>query len=456
MTALSIRLRLAIWYGLVLLLALSVLGAGIWLGVDHSLRTALDRTLTDRAQGVITTIAIESADVPPADLTKELNEYARESQEGRLIGVRDESGRYLLKPSFAYPPSLTISEYGTVRTQDGQYRLYRASSSIRGHVYQIFVAGSMQQIAMTERLLRAWLFLAAPLVLVIASLGGYWISRRALAPVDAITHAARSIGIGNLGERLPVPPTGDELQRLSEAWNEMLGRLDDAVRSLSRFTADASHELRTPVALIRTTAELALRRERAADVYREALGQIADEAVRTGELVEDLLALARADAGNSALQFDRVDLAEVCREVCAQAEPIASARELHLTGIVPAGPTWVEGHKLAVHRLLLQLIDNALKYTRPGGSVTLALSAAGDAATVSVRDTGIGIDAAALPHIFERFYRADASRTRETGGSGLGLAIAKWIADSHHAEIQVSSAAGEGSEFQVRFPASLS
>jgi len=456
MTALSIRLRLAIWYGLVLLLALSVLGAGIWFGVDHSLRAALDQTLADRAHGVITTIAIESADVPPADMAKELDEYARESPEGRLIAVYDESGRYLLKPPFAYPPSLATSAYGTITAQHGQYRVYRANSSIQGHVYQIFVAGSMQQIAMTERLLRAWLLLAAPLVLLIASLGGYWVSRRALTPVDAITHAARSISIANLGERLPVPLTGDELQRLSETWNEMLGRLDDAVRSLSRFTADASHELRTPVALIRTTAELALRRERAPGAYREALGQIADEAVRTGELVEDLLSLARADVGNSALQFDRVDLAEVCREVCAQAETLAAPLELHLTGIVPAGPIWVEGHKLAVYRLLLQLIDNALKYTGPGGSVILGLSVAGDTATVSVRDTGIGIDATALPHIFERFYRADASRTRETGGSGLGLAIAKWIADSHHAEIQVSSVAGEGSEFQVRFHTSLS
>ena len=456
MTALSIRLRLTIWYGLVLLLALCTLGGGIWLAVDRSLRGALDETLAARARGVVTTIAIESADVPPADLAQELDEYARESQEGRLIAVHDESGHYLLKPPFAYPPSLAAGQYGTLRSQHVQYRVYHASASVRGHVYQVFVAGSMQEIATTARLLRLWLLPAVPLVLLIASLGGYWISRRALAPVDAVVNAARSISIGNLGARLPVPPTGDELQRLSETWNEMLGRLDAAVRNLTRFTADASHELRTPIALIRTTAELALRRDRPPDAYREALRQIADETARTGDLIEDLLSLSRADAGNPALPFGRVDLATICRDVCAQAEPLAATRELLLAANVPPGPVWVEGQNLAVHRLLRQLVDNALKYTPPGGSVTLALAATYDAATVSVRDTGIGIEPAALPHIFERFYRADVSRTRETGGSGLGLAIAKWIADSHHAEIHVSSAAGQGSEFQVRFPASLS
>src|SRR5260370_30516145 len=208
--------------------------------------------------------------------------------------------------------------------------------------------------------------------MLLESLGGYWISRRALAPVDEIALGARSIGIQNLCQRLSVPATGDELQRISETWNDMLARVESAVKRLSQFTADASHELRTPVALIRTTAELTLRRERSPDTYREALRQVVLESERTSRLVEDLLLLARADAGLPALSLELLELTPLVRDVCLQGQVLAEARQLQISTEAPEDPVYVEANDSALRRLLLLLLDNAVKYTPAGRGITVS------------------------------------------------------------------------------------
>jgi heavy metal sensor kinase len=310
----------------------------------------------------------------------------------------------------------------------------------------------MDATELTLRRVRWLLLWSAPAVLLLASLGGIWISRRALAPVDEITLAARSIGIQSLSQRLDVPSTGDELQRLSETWNEMLARLEAAVKRLSQFTADASHELRTPVALIRTTAELTLRRERSPETYREALRQVVLESERTSRLVDDLLLLARADAGLPSLALERMELTPLVRDVCQQGQVLAESRQLQISTVAPEEPVFVEANDPALRRMLLLLLDNAMKYTPVGGRIVLSVDRDPGGATVAVRDTGIGIPETALPHVFERFYRVDESRNRDAGGTGLGLSIAKWIAERHHASLEAESVVGEGSVFRIRFP----
>jgi heavy metal sensor kinase len=322
-----------------------------------------------------------------------------------------------------------------------------------GRRYRILVAAPLEGTELMLRRLREVLLWAAPLVLLIASLGGYWISRRALQPVDAITRAAQTIGIENLSHRLDVPAAGDELARLSATWNGMLERLEAAVKRLSQFTADASHELRTPIALIRATAELTLRRERSAETYREALRHIVDDADRTTRLIEDLLLLARADAGLPAWPLDRVELTPLVRDVCEQGQILAEERQLAISTEAPEQPVFVDANDPALRRLLLLLVDNAVKYTPAGGHITLSVTLDSSGPTVTVRDTGIGIPDAALPHVFERFYRVDESRSREAGGAGLGLSIAQWIAQRHHASLEAESVEGRGSAFRVRFPA---
>ena len=291
----SIRARLTLWYSLVLLAGLALFGAGVWLVVSHSLRTSLDETLAEYAKGVVTVLQTENGQ---PDLLEELTEYAAATPGGNLIEVRDSNGRQLLRSkTVAIPVADFAQGFGEQTSKSGRYRTFTTALSAGGRKYRVLVAAPMDSTKATLRRVRMLLLWSAPAVLLLATLGGFWISRRALAPVDEITRTARLIGIRNLSQRLAVPATGDEIARLSETWNGMLARLEAAVNRLSQFTADASHELRTPIALIRTTAELTLRRERSPETYREALRQVVAESERTTRLVEDLLLLARSDAG---------------------------------------------------------------------------------------------------------------------------------------------------------------
>ena len=296
---------------------------------------------------------------------------------------------------------------------------------------------------------------AVPLFLLLSALGGCAISSRALKPVDDITRTAQSISIEDLSHRLDVPATGDELERLAATWNGMLERLETAVSQLRQFTADASHELRTPTAVIRTTAELALRRERPAAEYRQALRKVMAEAGRMTRLVEDLLTLARTDGNLDAPPVSPVDLPDLVRDVCQDYRVLSEAKQLQFDWAVPATHVAVNGSEPALRRLLVVLLDNAIKFTPAGGKVSVSLHEDSGAAWLEVADTGVGISESALPHIFDRFYRADPSRSRNAGGYGLGLSVAKWIADRHHAGIEVESTEDTGSVFRVSFPSNL-
>ena len=437
----SIGARLTLWYSLVLLAGLGLFGSGIWIVVTHSLNTAIDETLAAQAKGVVRVVQTEYKPSKPAHLQEELGEYAEATPEGRLIEVRDPQGAVLVGGGVA-SATRSSTHYRTLETQ----------ATVEDQRYQILVATPLEGAELTLRRLREVLLWATPLVLLIGSLGGYWMSRRALQPVDELTRAAQSIGIENLSQRLEVPAAGDELRRLSETWNNMLARLESAVKRLSQFTADASHELRTPITLIRATAELTLRRDRPVETYREALRHIIDESDRTARLIEDLLLLARADAGLPALPLDRVALTPLVRDVCEQGQILAQERQLEISTEAPEQPVFVDANDPALRRLLLLLVDNAVKYTPAGGRITVSVRMEPSGATVTVRDTGIGIPDSALPHVFERFYRVDEARNREAGGAGLGLAIAQWIAERHHARLEAESVVGQGSAFRVRFP----
>ncbi len=446
----SIRARLTAWYSLVLLAGLTLFGAGIWLVISHSLRASLDETLAEDAKGVTTVLQSETE---PDHLREELTEYASATPGGNLMEVRNSQGQQIVaSKTVSMEQSDSASAYGVQVRPSGQYRTFTTNVSVNAGQYRVLVATPMDPTEATLSRVRMLLLWSTPVVLLLASLGGYWISRRALAPVDEITRSARVIGIQSLSQRLAVPASGDEIQRLSETWNGMLARLEAAVKRLSQFTADASHELRTPIALIRTTAELTLRRERSPETYREALRQVLLESERTTRLVEDLLLLARADAGLPSLPLERLELIPLVRDVCRQGQILAGARQLEISAEIPDEPVFVEANDPALRRMLLLLLDNAVKYTPSGGRIILSVDRGPAGATVAVSDTGIGIPETALPHVFERFYRVDESRNRDAGGTGLGLSIAKWIAERHHASLEAESVVGQGSVFRIRFP----
>jgi signal transduction histidine kinase len=291
-----------------------------------------------------------------------------------------------------------------------------------------------------------------PGLLALAGVGGYWISRRALRPVDRITAAAESISIHNLGGQLSVPGSGDELQRLSETLNRMLARLNESVQRISQFTADASHELRAPVSIIRTTAELATQSERSGAESREDMTTILAEAERVTKLIDGLLLLARADAGEDGLDRELTDLPTLLRQAVGQCRALAQEKRIQLRSVPGGQPVAVMGDAEAMRRLFFILIDNAVKYTPEGGQIDVQLEATDKRAVVSVTDTGIGIAETDLPYIFDRFWRADKVRSRGTGGAGLGLSIARWISERHQWSIHAAAMPGGGTRFTVMIP----
>jgi signal transduction histidine kinase len=293
----------------------------------------------------------------------------------------------------------------------------------------------------------AQLLLLTPGVLVLAAIGGHFMSRKALAPVAAIATEARRINDRNLDVRLPIAETRDEISHLSETLNQMLARVESGVLSIRDFTANAAHELRTPLALIRTEVEVALSKPRAAEEYREACEQVQMETVRMSGLIDSLLILARADAGMEALRFELVNANQLAFEVGEKWKTAMRLAFLDFSVGTPAEPVFVQADMSALQRLLTILLDNAVRYSQPGGSVSLRVAREGGLVLFTVHDAGIGIAPEHQPRIFDRFYRVDRTRGTTSRGSGLGLALAKWIAEKHGTTVSVESVVGKGSSF---------
>jgi heavy metal sensor kinase len=339
-----------------------------------------------------------------------------------------------------------------VRLASKPYRFVTQRIDVIGRSFSVQTGVPIDQLVATLSLFERYLGLFAPLLLLVAASGGYWISCKALAPVDAITETARLIFGSNLSARLDKLNSGDELQRLSDTLNEMLGRLEQAFLRVTQFTADASHELRTPISLIRAEAEIALRGPEKEEEYCDALRHILLEAERTSSLVEELLSLARADSGQHKIQLSIVDLSATLAAVGKQWRPVIESRQLRFAQTTSGEEVFVMADCRSLERLVAILLDNAIKYTPPGGVVELHVERRHKHAFIIVRDNGIGIPEKEQARIFERFYRVDKARSHEVGGAGLGLAIADWIVRQHAGSIAVESVAGHGSTFTVELP----
>ena len=458
----SIRVRLTTWYLVMLAIGLGLFGVGSWFAMRTSVFHTIDEELQDRIRGVDKFMQLQIAALSPSEIRDEFREHSVLGPGGDLFQVCDEKGQWLYRSAVLENSQVPIRLpnelgdapiYENLTVQNIPIRFATGRVVVNGHPYTIQVAAPLHEFNMALERFRLILWLAAPLLLIAAGLGGYLISRRALNPVDRITAAAESISISNLSERLEVPKTSDELQRLSETLNRMLSRLNSAVQRISQFTADASHELRAPITLMRTTAELAVHQQRTNDEYHEDMAQILAEAERTSKLIDGLLLLARADAGGTELQHELTDLSTSIREALDQAGILAAAKKIELAAAFD-GPVVVRGDGEALRRLSFILIDNAIKYSPHGGRVQVGLKAVDGHAAISVCDTGIGISESDLPHVFDRFWRADKVRSRGTGGTGLGLSIARWIVEQHQGSIEVQSAPGQGSSFIVTIPLS--
>lgn len=457
----SIGLRLTLWYAGILAAALLAFSGGLWLALEHSLYHAIDESLRDRVEGVREFIEAQTGSLSIDEMREEFREHSVLGPGGDLFQVADADGRWLYRSDPLYdqhaPVHRTAELGGTFRLenlsiQDTPLRFFSQNVEVQGNLYAVTVAAPLGEL---QRGMREFLWAsvpAAPLILLVASLGGYLISRRALRPVDKITETARSITADNLSRRLAVPQSGDELERLSGTLNDMIGRLEASFKRVSRFTADASHELRTPIAIMRTTAEVALRNRTDHAEQTEALEEIVADLERASQLIDNLLLIARADSGDAALNLARIDAVETIQEACSQGAVLARAKGVAFDVRLPTHAVAMNGDRSALRRLFLLLIDNAVKYTPAGGRITVSASADDRSMVAKIEDTGIGIEASHLPHIFERFYRVDESRSREQGGAGLGLAIGRWIAEAHGGTLTAASQPNRGSIFTVRLP----
>lgn len=456
MKRVSIRLRLTAWYIAILLASLTLFGIVAFVAMRKGIEKSVDENLEGQANGVQEVMG-RVLQEEPAQLQDELKEHQELREQADFLQVCDQNGRWIYRSRLMthydvpVPVKVSYSAYD-VEAGDLPLRVLVREINAGGDRYRIQVATPMDDFYDAIDRFKWVVLLLSPLVLILASGGGYWLSRRALAPVDQLTRAAQDINSNNLARRLDVPQSGDELQRLSETLNSMLGRLESSFNRITQFTADASHELRTPLAVMRTTTEVSLRTSQTVADYREAQEDVLSELEKTSSLVEKLMLLARADAGVETLQNAPVNVADCLREACRDGQILAQAKQLKFAEDIDAQKLFIEGDSQALHRLFLILIDNAVKYTPPGGSITVGLRRSNGSAVTEFQDSGIGISAADLPYIFDRFYRADKARSREFGGVGLGLSIARWVAQAHKGSIEVQSTPGSGSVFRVRLP----
>jgi heavy metal sensor kinase len=289
-----------------------------------------------------------------------------------------------------------------------------------------------------------------PFLVSLAGFGGYWLMRRSLRPVAEITSRAEGITSTNLSERLPVIKTGDELERLSISLNRMIARLEDAFQHINRFSADASHELRTPLTILQLELEEIVQHGKLPAAIVDQIGSALEETQRLSRIVENLMAISRLDAGEVKMEKVQLNLGELAASTAEQMRLLAEEKSLTLRcSIDPA--VCVIGDQSKLKQVVVNLIDNAIKYTPEGGEVGVVVGSNQGNAFLEVFDNGLGIPPAAIPHVFERFYRADQARSRDWG-VGLGLAIVKAICSAHGAEVEVSSQEGEGSRFRVELP----
>ena len=460
MKRLSIGMRLTLWYLAIFALGELVFGAGMWLILRHNVYDMVDDDLETQIQDLSTFLEAQKPDASLSKLQEEVKATFSLEHSGDYLQLYTENGDIIYRSAIlethpsklARPARVTSASFWTRRIDGHPIRFMLDRLNINGRVFIAQTGIPADDAIETLHLFRMYLFMFAPALLLIAAGVGYWMSRRALAPVDALVRTAREIGGTNLSARLEKLSTGDELQRLSDTLNEMLDRIETAFQRVTQFTADASHELRTPVSLIRTEAELALRRSRTENEYQESLQHVLLEAERTTALIEQLLSLARADSGRETLHMQSVNLSDTLRNVVESWRQVAAIRDLTFSVSIDDQDAIVMGDETLLRRLADILLDNAFKYTSAPGRVALTMRLEGEVAIVNVQDSGVGIPTEEQDKIFQRFYRVDKARSRAQGGSGLGLAIAQWIVSQHRGTITVESRPGEGSVFRVELP----
>ena len=460
----SLSFRLVTWYAGVLTLVFILIGALTIVLLREYLEANVLDTQARRARQIADTLVAAANRTGESTMAQEVEAlYAPEANE-RFIRITRGDGHVV---------------YASGKPRDGSFdpvavpapslhrpgEFLRKESLLKGSVliaaqtyagagdsrYVVEVGVSTARTEETVRQVLLMLAIGLPLAVCVAVAGGFILVRRALKPVDNLSQKAAAITQHSLSERLPVVRTGDELERLSVSLNLMISRLEDAINSSKQFVADASHELRTPLAVLRGELENLAQDTQLKSHTRETLGSALEEVDRLAEIVEGLLALSRLDTGEAQAEWVRFDLAELVATTADQMSLLAEDK--HITvACDSSGPVLIEGDRARLKQVIVNLLDNAIKYTPNGGRIKLKIAREEGSAVLDVADDGIGIPPEAVPHVFKRFFRVDGSRSRDQGGAGLGLSIVKSICDAHGARVEVTSTPGQGSLFRIRHP----
>ena len=461
---LPLRVRLTLWYGTALAVILMTFALVLYAEMGRGLKDQVDRSLEEAAAVAIR--SLESSRFGPflqfEDLSAKFPELAVLD---KFFQIFSPAGKITIQSPHIRSRDILLSRtaleaalagkttFESIRFPgDPPLRLVSVPVKQGGELVSIVRVGtSLQPVEETLHRLLIVLLVTVPVALMAALAGGWFLARRALRPVEAITLAAQRIAAGDLTQRLTVPPSSDEVGRLAVTFNEMIARLEASFRQIRQFTTDASHELRTPLTVMKGETELALRRPRSAEDYQRVLESSLEEIDRMTRIVDELLFLSRADLGEVKLESIPVRLDTLVEDIHRQATLLGQEQDVQVT-LGTVTPATVRGDELRLRELLLNLVDNAIKYSQPGGKVEISLVTEGTIARLSVLDHGIGIPPEAQRRIFDRFYRTDAARAHAKKGTGLGLSICKWIAEAHHGRIEAQSTEGEGSRFTVVLP----
>jgi heavy metal sensor kinase len=465
----SLSFRLVAWYAGLLVLVFLLLGAVMFAVVASDLQSSMRNDQMRRAQQIADTLLKGISHSDESTLATSVEDlYAPETND-RFIRITRGDGTVLFESHASRNPRLA-SQVPPLSLRQlpaspswREVPLPRGGSLVIGTVihdssngtrYAVEVGARTAPIDAALARLLAALAIGLPLAVAIAVIGGFLLVHRSLVPMERIARKAEDITQHNLSERLPIERTGDELERLTLSLNRMISRLEEAVQGSKRLVADASHELRTPLTVMRGELESMAADPQTSRGTREMLASLLEEVERLAAVVDGLLALSRLDTGEASAAWVRFDLAELVATTADQMSLLAEDKSISVA-CDASQRVMVEGNRARLKQVVVNLLDNAIKYTPKGGTVHLKVASQDGRPMLEVSDTGIGIPPEAVPHVFERFYRVERSRSREQGGAGLGLSIVKSICAAHGAAVEVESIPDQGSRFCIRFPLSV-
>lgn len=459
-----LRVRLTLWYGSALALVLIVFSVALYAITARDLRDAVDQSLEETATTAVRSLE-ERGFLPLTDEEALLSQFPELTRIDKFFQIFSPSGTITIRSPNITRHEVPLSRKALETAFTGQkifesakypneppLRLISVPIMYQGTLlYIVQVGTSMDWVGDTLHRFLILLMVAIPIALTVSLVGGWFLAGRALRPVDAITLAAQRITAGDLSQRLSMPRTPDEIGRLAATFNNMIGRLDASFRQIRQFTSDASHELRTPLTVMKGETDLVLRRPRPLEDYQSVLESNLEEIDRMSRIVDELLFLSRADMGQIKMEALPVALESLVEDIHRQALLLGQDRNIEVV-LGTVMPVVVQGDDLRLRELLLNLVENAMKYSYPGGKVEISLLKSGREARLWVTDHGIGIAPADHQRIFDRFFRTDVARAHTKKGTGLGLAICAWIADLHKGRVEVKSDLGQGSTFTVVLP----